>query len=64
MPSKQQDTITSKRQINPALIATLLDFKAQLKDKIQTAITKSSKLRIEDLMEDNTINLDDEYIED
>jgi hypothetical protein len=64
MPSKTQDSIQDKKQINPIQIAQLLELKQGIKEKFQTAIDNSSKLRLDDLMEDNTINLDDEFVED
>lgn len=64
MPSKQQDTIHSKKQVNQNQIADLLDFRQQIKDKIQTAINNNTKIRFEDLLDDTTIKLDSEYVED
>lgn len=35
-----------------------------MRDKIQKAIDDGSKIRFEDLLEDDTIHLDNEYVED
>jgi hypothetical protein len=64
MPNRQQETIQQKKQINQAQISQLLQMKQTIKDKIQEATNNTSKLRLDDLLEDSLIKIDDEYIED
>lgn len=42
----------------------MLEYRQQIKDKIQIAINNNTKIRLEDLLDDTTIKLDNEYVED
>ena len=64
MPQKQSESMQQKKPINQNQIARLVELKQVIKDKIQNSITSGMKLRIDDMIEDQSLQLEDEYVED
>ena len=64
MPSKQNEAFASKKVINQHQIQELLEHKKKISEKIKNSLEAGSKIRLDDILEDETINVDNEHVED
>ena len=65
MPSRQaQEQILKNNVVHQSQIKELLEHRQTISEKISAAIERGGKIRLEDLLEDSSINVDNEDIED
>ena len=65
MPSRQtQEQIQPRSIVHQHQIKDLLAYRNFLNEKVKLAIEGVSKLRLDDLLEDTSINVNNEYVED
>ena len=64
MPSKGNEAFASKKVISQTQIQELLEYKKKISEKMKTCIESGGKMRLDDLLEDVTINVDNEHVED
>jgi len=63
MPSRSTDSVP-KNEVHQSQIKELLEYREVIDTKFKSAIAQGLKVRLDDLLEDTTINVGDEYVED